>query len=107
MKRNALGKFRELVDLEKISQPMTVRFVKKGDTLTPLGAPGKKKVLQFLAERHVPAEERLFVPVVADKRGIIWVVGHRIDDRVKITPATKRKALFRCTQPLKYTRNRT
>lgn len=91
------GGSNEAMDLTKVFPPLTLRHPAPGDRFRPLGAPGRKKVLQFLAERGVPAAERLRVPVVEDRQGIIWVVGHRIDDRVKITARTKGVLLFRCS----------
>jgi tRNA(Ile)-lysidine synthase len=88
------GGFREVIDMDSVSPPLTVRFPAAGDAFQPLGAPGRKKVLQFLAERKVPVDGRSAVPLVTDKKGIIWVVGHRIADRVKITPATRRVLLL-------------
>jgi tRNA(Ile)-lysidine synthase len=38
----------------------------------------------------VPRGARGAVPLVCDADGIVWVVGHRIADRVKITPDTAR-----------------
>ena len=87
----------EVVDADRVSPPLKVRFPRPGDRFRPLGAPGRKKVLEFLAGRGVPAAERLHVPIVADRRGIIWVVGHRIDDRVKVTRGTKRLFLLKCS----------
>jgi tRNA(Ile)-lysidine synthase len=92
------GGLREVVDKDEITPPLKVRYHVPGDRFRPLGAPGRKKVLEFLAERRVPAAERRRVPIVADHKGIIWVVGHRIDDRVKITPGTRGMLLLTCSR---------
>ena len=42
-----------------------------------------------LAEAGVPAAARLTAPVVAAE-GPIWVVGYRIDHRVRVTSRTRR-----------------
>ena len=44
----------------------------------------------FFRGRHVRREHRTRVPLVCDQTGIIWVVGHRIADRVKVTKKTSR-----------------
>jgi tRNA(Ile)-lysidine synthase len=85
----------EIIDRDAVRGALVVRFTRPGERFRPLGAPGDKKVLQFLAERKVPADHRTQVPLVADKKGIIWVVGHRIADRVKITSTTKRMLLLK------------
>jgi tRNA(Ile)-lysidine synthase len=37
----------------------------------------------------LPLSQRDEVPLIADKNKIVWVVGYRIDERVKITKNTK------------------
>ena len=57
-----------------------------GDRFEPLGMGGKSMPLaDFFRGRHVPHDRRARIPLVCDQRGIIWVVGHRIADRVKVT----------------------
>jgi tRNA(Ile)-lysidine synthase len=50
----------------------------------------------FLRGRRVPPADRGRVPVVRDRRGLIWVVGHRIADRVRRTEGTRRVLALRC-----------
>ncbi len=62
-----------------------------GDRFAPLGMGGRSMTLtDFLRGRRVPLGDRGRVPVVRDRRGVIWVVGHRIADRVRRTPGTRR-----------------
>ncbi|RUL88677.1 tRNA lysidine(34) synthetase TilS [Tautonia sociabilis] len=62
-----------------------------GDRFAPLGMGGKSMpVADFLRGRRVPPADRGLVPVVRDRRGLIWVVGHRIADRVRRTDQTRR-----------------
>lgn len=68
---------------------LSVRSRQLGDRLRPLGLGGSKKVQDILVDAKVPAEERDSVPIVCDERGIVWVVGHCIDERVKVTDKTK------------------
>ncbi|WP_409999955.1 tRNA lysidine(34) synthetase TilS C-terminal domain-containing protein [Planctomyces sp. SH-PL62] len=51
----------------------------------------RQRLVDFLRIRRVPSERRQAVPVVADPHGILWVVGHRIAERVKTTEATSRR----------------
>jgi tRNA(Ile)-lysidine synthase len=43
-----------------------------------------------LVDRQVPRRERWRVPIVVDDLGVVWVVGHRLDERVRIRPETQR-----------------
>lgn len=44
----------------------------------------------FFRGRNVGPEERARTPLLCDAAGILWVVGHRIADRVKLTDQTER-----------------
>jgi tRNA(Ile)-lysidine synthase len=44
---------------------------------------------KFFIDKKVPRKERLKCPILLSCGKIVWVVGHRIDESVKVTPATK------------------
>lgn len=75
-------------DMATLHFPMIIRNVLPGDRFTPLGMTGTQKLKNFFINNKVPRSERLRCPVVVNKGKIIWVVGHRIDDAVKVTPST-------------------
>ncbi len=80
----------EWVDLDQVRLPIVVRTRSPGDRFWPLGAPGSKKLSEFLSDAKVEPEERNRVAVLCDRLGPIWVIGHRIDERVKLTPGSRR-----------------
>lgn len=80
----------EWVDFDEVHPPLVVRPPRAGDRFWPLGAPGSKKIADFFMERRVPVDERAQAAILCDQLGPIWVVPHRIDERVKITRATRR-----------------
>lgn len=82
----------EIVDLERLALPLTLRFRHDGDSFNPLGAHGSCKLKKFFIDHKVPKETRNQVPVLMDQDKIVWVVGYRISDDVKITD-TSRKLL--------------
>jgi tRNA(Ile)-lysidine synthase len=68
---------------------LQVRTGMPGDRFAPLGMDGHEQALgEFLRGRGVPADARGRVPLVCDQTGIVWVVGHRIAERVRIGPQT-------------------
>jgi tRNA(Ile)-lysidine synthase len=86
----------ELIDLDALSKPLFIRSPMPGDRFEPLGMGGKSTPLaDFLRNRRIPRGRRARQPLVCDQRGIIWVVGQRIADRVKITAQTKSTVSFR------------
>lgn len=69
-----------------------VRDPRDGDRFEPLGMGGRSLALNdFFRGRRVAKDDRARVPIVADRAGIIWVVGQRIADRVRTTAATRRR----------------
>jgi tRNA(Ile)-lysidine synthase len=69
--------------------PLTLRGWRDGDRFTPLGAKGTQKLKKLFSDHKIYAFQRRLHPVVADEAGIVWVVGLRIAERVKITPDTR------------------
>ncbi len=80
----------ESMDLDRVDDALSVRPPRPGDRMTPLGAPGSKKLSDFFTDAKIPPEERERVAIVCDQSGPIWIVGHRIADRVKLTECTRR-----------------
>jgi len=54
-----------------------------GDRFLPLGVRGTQKLKDFFIDHKVPRFERPSVPLLISEERIAWVVGYRIDERVK------------------------
>lgn len=80
----------EYVDYDQIRCPLLVRARRPGDRFWPLGGPGSKKLSDFFIERKVDVRDREGIAVVCDQLGPIWVMGMRIDERVKLRRHTAR-----------------
>lgn len=84
--------FDEVVDRDRLAFPLTVRAAMPGERFDPLGMSGRRqRVVEFLRLRRVPRGLRASVPVVADREGIVWIVGHRIADRARTRESTSRR----------------
>jgi tRNA(Ile)-lysidine synthase len=83
----------ESVDLDRLHPPLRLRSPMPGDRFDPLGMPDRSQPLNdFFRGRKVDHPRRALTPLVCDALGIVWVVGHRIADRVKLTECTTRAA---------------
>ncbi|UCG21678.1 MAG: tRNA lysidine(34) synthetase TilS [Deltaproteobacteria bacterium] len=79
-----------LMDLDRVSFPLVLRSSKAGDRFRPLGLGGGKKLKKFFIDAKIPRGQRRRIPILCSGEQIIWVVGHRLDDRVKVTVNTSR-----------------
>lgn len=80
-----------VIDLDLVSQPLTVRSRKQGERFRPRGQAGSQKVKKFLIDNKISRRERARLPllVTADDQ-VIWVAGLRADDRWRLNPETKK-----------------
>jgi tRNA(Ile)-lysidine synthase len=85
----------EYINANKVKESFILRIWKDGDRFYPLGLNGSKKVSDFLNDQKVPSFEKNEQLVLINSKKIVWVVGHRIDNRFKITEKT-RKVLQLC-----------
>jgi len=76
-------------DFDKAGKELTVRPRKPGDRFQPLGMNQTKKIQDFMVDARIPRSWRGRVPLVCSPEQILWVVGWRIDDSVKITERTR------------------
>jgi tRNA(Ile)-lysidine synthase len=81
--------FVEWFDLEKVKQPLVVRFREAGDRFWPFGFEGGKKIGKFLTASRINHKLRKEVVIIADNDKIIWVGPVRASALTKITPTTK------------------
>ena len=88
--RRTKTKEEEVFDLDRLELPLVVRTRRPGDRFWPLGAGGEKKLKDFFIDEKTPRPRRDDWSLVCDSKHPVWVVGLRMDERVKITPDTRR-----------------
>jgi tRNA(Ile)-lysidine synthase len=79
-----------IIDEGLMQFPITWRKWKPGDFFFPLGMKNRKKVSDFLIDEKVSMADKDSLTVLESNGQIVWVVGHRIDDRFKVTDKTNR-----------------
>ncbi|MEE8194556.1 MAG: tRNA lysidine(34) synthetase TilS [Dehalococcoidales bacterium] len=84
------NEFTAYFDFDKVGSRLSVRGRRPGDRFQPLGMGQPKKLGEFMIDAKIPGAWRQRVPVVCSPEHIVWLVGWRIDERVKVTGGTKR-----------------
>ena len=88
--------WRAFVDADVVSGQLRLRGRQSGDRFQPLGMGGRTvKLSDFLTNRKVPRSVRERLPLLVSDRGIAWVCGHRVDERVRVRKTTKEVLLLR------------
>jgi tRNA(Ile)-lysidine synthase len=76
-------------DADRLGTALAVRTWDDGDRFCPLGLEGTKRVSRLLTDQRVPAHRRTGIAVLCTDAHIAWVVGHRLDHRVRVRPDTE------------------
>jgi len=86
---------RAFVNADKLIYPLVLRSWQNGDKFIPLGMRNAKKVSDYFIDEKLPLHLKSTTPILVNGNGeIVWIAGMRQDNRYKLTPATKKVAIF-------------
>lgn len=74
---------------DRVSLPLQARGWRPGDRFWPQGAPGPKKLQDFLVDAKIPRWLRPHLPLVVSAGQIIWAAGLRLAEPVKLLPTSR------------------
>ena len=77
------------LDYEKLTFPLTIRKWKEGDYFYPLGSKFKKKLSDYFIDQKFSLFEKEDCWLLCSGDNIVWIIGHQIDNRFKISNKTK------------------
>lgn len=84
-----------VLDGARFTWKLVVRAWRPGDVFRPLGMGGHRKKLQdYFADLKLPRRERRLVPIIEAPEGILWVGGHRQDERFRPGPSTTTRVIM-------------
>lgn len=77
------------LDADKITYPLYFRKWKEGDSFTPFGMKGRKKLSNYFIDEKFSILEKKECWLLTDKNdAIIWIVNSRIDDNFRVNEQT-------------------
>lgn len=79
-----------LVDYNKLKFPLTLRRPKIGDRFQPFGMKQSKLLSDFFKDQKLSAIEKEQVWIVESAGKIVWIAGHRVDNRFAVTEKTRK-----------------
>lgn len=77
------------LDADSLEFPLEIRKYQEGDWFCPLGMNSKKLISDFLTDKKVPLTIKKNTHILLSKGSVVWVMGHRIDNRNKVSDKTE------------------
>lgn len=84
------NRYTKWLDYDIIKDTLRFRTRRTGDWIQVLAQGGKKKLKDYLMDEKIPRSERNRLVLLAEGDEILWVVGYRLSEKVKVTENTKR-----------------
>lgn len=78
------------IDLDLLDFPLIIRKWRQGDYFQPLGMKDIKKVSDFFVDNKFSIHDKENTWIMTSGNKIVWIMGHRIDERFKITDKSSR-----------------
>lgn len=76
------------VDADRLQFPLCLRNWQAGDRFIPFGMQGSKKISDYLIDQKISRFEKEKIWLLCSDKKIVWLLGHRADDRFKVTEKT-------------------
>ena len=78
------------MDMNRLQPPLILRNARPNDRFRPLGMQGTQKLSRFFIQNKIPRNDRASCPLLVSGNEIVWIVGYRIADSVRIRPVTEK-----------------
>jgi len=76
-------------DYNSLNDGIYIRNRRNGDIFKPFKSRGSKKLKEYFIDCKIPRESRDKIPLIASGNEIVWIIGHKISDKFKVSENTK------------------
>lgn len=76
-------------DADLLKFPLILRKWQSGDWFVPFGMKGRKKLSDFFTDQKFSLKDKEDVWILTSGDDVLWVVGHRSDNRYRVSDKTK------------------
>ena len=84
-----------ILSYNKLKFPLTIRNWESGDWFIPSGMKGKKKLSDYFIDNKFSLIEKQKCYVLCSNKNIVWIVGHRVDERYKFVEGEEKAYICR------------
>ena len=77
-------------DYDKIKGDLVIRNKKDNDTIVINDKGNRQKLKKYFISEKIQKDERKKVLIIADEEDVLWIIGHRISEKYKITDSTQK-----------------
>ena len=84
-----------ILSYNKLKFPLTLRNWEIGDWFIPSGMKGKKKLSDYFIDNKFSLIEKQKCYVLCSNKNIVWIVGHRVDERYKFVEGEEKAYICR------------
>ena len=88
------------IDASKVKFPLEIRHWHEGDLFFPFGMTQKKKLSDYFIDQKFSIFEKEECWLMVSGQEIIWIVGHRLDNRFRIKDETTKVLEFKLSNKL-------
>ena len=79
-----------LFDHSNLNFPLSIRKWTPGDFFYPYGMKGVKKLSDYFTDEKLSPVDKENIWLLCNNNDIIWIIGHRTDNRYRVTSKTKK-----------------
>lgn len=77
------------INADKVQGKLRIRKWRQGDWFIPFGMRGKQKISDYFINNKFSLKDKEEAWLLCDAEKVVWIIGHRSDDRYKIDVGTK------------------